>query len=171
MLIRSIPRTREGCDLGYILGIILGVLFQSTHHRRVRQDFRQEVEILPATVSIQHPRGCDDLLRTQLRCLLVHVSIHAPAEGCDLHYSRDILITCTSFTTHPRGVDKTLCISRSCGPVFNPRTARGATGTQRSKRTNPECFNPRTREGCDDFQFIDLDTQTCFNPRTREGCD
>ena len=72
-----------------------------------------------------HPCGCDPLSIRQ-----------APQPG-------------KFQSTHPCGCDRScgtiLCPSRS----FNPRTLRGATGSQIGLLSLHGCFNPRTPAGCD----------------------
>ena len=122
------------------------------------------------------------------------VSIHAPAWGATLIFSRFVLGS-QFQSTHPHGVRRGTpsCTVRwsafqSTHPHgvrhaedydiqdeyarFNPRTRMGCDKTQTSATSDHCCFNPRTRMGCDCSSGYYLRAHSsCFNPRTRMGCD
>ena len=95
------PRTREGCDVLYLSLLILLVLFQSTHPRRVRHLI------------------CD------LYLLIKFISIHAPAKGATW-ILQFLLPFYPNFNPRTReGCDDTGMLDTSQTQNFNPRTREG----------------------------------------------
>ena len=109
-------------------------VFQSTHPHGVRL---QKMSVLVFGLSF-NPRtrtGCDLIISTII-CILLNVSIHAPARGA----TEDTL---SHISTHDVSIHA---------------PARGATPVFFHLVGNIVCFNPRTRTGCDSDKNI-LDRQ------------
>ena len=80
---------------------------------------------------------------------LVHISIHAPAEGA-------------TYGSPPGAPG---------GDYFNPRSRGGSDWRWAPARANRPNFNPRSRGGSDRWCHPNRDYSFYFNPRSRGGSD
>ena len=103
----------------------------------------------------------------------VHISIHAPREGCDSHAVDVVLQKIISIHAPREGCD---IFCQSTGWVirdFNPRTPRGVRRKQSGQSHRPShYFNPRTPRGVRHwatYGWCELQIISIHAPR--EGCD
>ena len=141
------PHTHEGCDYLRWFRSISSLMFQSTHPRRVWQEYCIKFGV-PLRFQSTHPRRV-------WPCSLngdgkgLTVSIHTPTKGVTplIFYICNSLLV--SIHTPTKGV--TIAALAVCIALLS--------------------FNPHTHEGCDSPLSPWMQTWWCFNPHTHEGCD
>ena len=141
------PRTRVGCDLMPRGGVILLILFQSTHPRGVRRLAAHRPLDAPARFNPRTRVGCDPKPgcgKTTVMCFNPRTRV-----GCDLDAQLPRVDQIQFQSTHPRGVRRCSWEGRGAHKGFNPRTRVGCDLATWLHRLHLASFNPRTRVGCD----------------------
>ena len=135
--------------------------------------------------------GCD-LRLLRFKVAKSSVSIHAPAWGATIRFTRFVSASLWFQSTHPRGVRRFFAVSSArsswvsihapawgATAAFASATrqrmvsihapAWGATRMKKPKLALIACFNPRTRVGCDKSRFSATRTSMMFQSTHPRG--